>query len=58
MAKTGTDQKPKMTTSEKVNKGKDFVKTGIHEIKSHWKTPRPGFDMPYKEWATTTLATS
>ncbi len=58
MAKTGTDEKPKLTAAEKVNKGRDFIKTGVHEIKSHWHTPRPGFDMPYKEWATTTLATS
>jgi len=58
LAKPDSDQKPKLTATEKLNKGRDFIKTGVHEIKTHWNTPRPGFDMPYREWGTTTLATS
>ncbi len=38
-----------------MNKGRQYAKTGLHEVKAHWNTPRPGFDMPYKEWAWTTL---
>ncbi|MEI6578404.1 MAG: hypothetical protein WCN92_02940, partial [Eubacteriales bacterium] len=58
MAKTEIDEKIKLTISGKIEKGRNLIKTGVHEVKSHWHTPRPGFDMPYKEWATTTLATS
>ena len=38
-----------------MNKGRHFVKAGLHEVKAHWNTPRPGFDMPYKEWGWSTL---
>lgn len=58
MAGTGTAEKPKLTFTQAVSKGKGFVSTAKNELKSYWHVPRPGFEMPYKEWASATLSTA
>lgn len=55
MAQTENNGKPKRTLAGQWHRGRRLLKSGVREVKNHWETPRPGFDMPYKEWAWTTL---
>lgn len=58
MARTSTTDKPKLTFTEALGKGKGLISTAKNEITAHWNVPRPGFEMPYKEWAWATLGTA
>lgn len=41
-----------------MSRGRHLLRAGLTEVRTHWHTPRPGYDMPYKEWGWATLCNS